>query len=81
MFVAVFIWLVNDQLFSLECVSTQHLGYSDNMVIGRIIIISRTLSAVLFFEGPHLEVDNIAFRTSSHGMARLKEWQKKDYPK
>jgi len=33
-FPALFIWFVNDQLFSLESVSMQHLGYSDNMVTG-----------------------------------------------
>jgi hypothetical protein len=29
-FVALFIWLMNDQLFSLESVSMQHLHYSDD---------------------------------------------------
>jgi len=31
-FPSLFIWLVNDQLFSLESVSAKHLVYSDNVV-------------------------------------------------
>jgi len=33
------------------------------------VTISRTLSVILFFEGPHLELDNIAFHFSDFGLS------------
>jgi hypothetical protein len=43
----------------------QHYGYSDNVVTGR------ALSAILFFEGPHLELDNIAVHFSDFWLSLL----------